>query len=293
MTKRPVVAVGTSSAACPSRRGRVFASTATAASMRHPVTSRPPRSPSRRREKALAKWWGVPPFVPLARHGEGGVSATVSGTVSAPPRLRGGRSRLYVSLQEGSPARTRAGRRAETSGAMFDRLIRAFLVVVGVSAACAWTWPGAFPEADPVAVLVRYHTPNVYRAVVAWYDVAPGVAVFRPGQFLISTSRDLVRSDGRPCGAPVPPSDVAAFAYGRRAGHRRRRWPSPGQSHREPGARMADDPGAGPLYRRVYRRGDFRRGRVRQDVGVYAPVRAPALRLASDESRAARGRAGP
>ena len=25
-----------------------------------------------------------------------------------------------------------------------------------------WTWPGVFPEGDPVAVLVRYHTPNVY-----------------------------------------------------------------------------------------------------------------------------------
>ena len=72
---------------------------------------------------------------------------------------------------------------------MLDRLIRAFLVVVGVSVACAWTWPGAFPEADPVAVLVRYHTPNVYRAVVAWHYVAPGVAVLLAGQFLISTSR--------------------------------------------------------------------------------------------------------
>ena len=72
---------------------------------------------------------------------------------------------------------------------MCDRLIRAFLVVGGVSVACAWTWPGAFPEGDPVAVLVRYHTPNVYRAVVAWYYVAPGVAVFIAGQFLISTSR--------------------------------------------------------------------------------------------------------
>ena len=160
---------------------------------------------------------------------------------------------------------------------MLDRLIRAFLVVGGVSVACAWTWPGAFPEADPVAVLVRYHTPNVYRAVVVWYYVAPGVAVFLAGQFLISHIPDLVRPDGRPCRAPVPPSDVAAFAYGRRAGHRRRRGPSPGQSHREPGSRMADDPGAGPLYRR----GDFRRGRVRQDVGVYAPVRAPTPRLAS------------
>ena len=72
---------------------------------------------------------------------------------------------------------------------MLDRLIRAFLVVGGVSVACAWTWPGAFPEADPVAVPVRSHTPNVYRAVVAWYYVAPGVAVFLAGQFLISTSR--------------------------------------------------------------------------------------------------------
>ena len=42
---------------------------------------------------------------------------------------------------------------------------------------------------DPVAVLVRYHTPNVYRAVVAWYYVAPGVAVFLAGQFLISSAR--------------------------------------------------------------------------------------------------------
>ena len=72
---------------------------------------------------------------------------------------------------------------------MLDRLIRAFLVIGGVSAASAWTWPGAFPEADPVAVLVRYHTPNAYTAVVAWYYVAPGVAALLAGQFLLSTSR--------------------------------------------------------------------------------------------------------
>ena len=72
---------------------------------------------------------------------------------------------------------------------MIDRLLRALLVIGGVSAACAWTWPGAFPAADPVAVLVRFHTPNVYRAAVAWYYVAPGVAAFLAAQFLISTSR--------------------------------------------------------------------------------------------------------
>ena len=166
---------------------------------------------------------------------------------------------------------------------------RAFLFVGGVSVASAWTWPGAFPAADPVAVLVRYHTPNVYRAVVAWYYVAPSVAVFLAGQFLISTSRIWFARMGVSVGLRVPPSDVAAFAFGGWAGDRRRRGPSPGQSHREPGSRMADDPEAWPLYRR----GDFRRGRIRQDVGVYAPVRPPALELARDESRAARGRARP
>ena len=72
---------------------------------------------------------------------------------------------------------------------MLDALLRAFLVIGGVSAACAWTWPGAFPEGDPVAVLVRYHTPTFYAGVVAWYYVAPGVAALLAGQFLISTSR--------------------------------------------------------------------------------------------------------
>ena len=72
---------------------------------------------------------------------------------------------------------------------MLDALLRAFLVIGGISAVAAWTWPGVFPEADPVAVLVRYHTPNFYAGVVVWYYLAPGVAVLLTGQFLISTSR--------------------------------------------------------------------------------------------------------
>ena len=72
---------------------------------------------------------------------------------------------------------------------MLDAVLRAFLVIGGISAVAAWTWPGVFPEADPVAVLVRYHTPNYYAAIVVWYYLAPGVAVLLTGQFLISTSR--------------------------------------------------------------------------------------------------------
>ena len=79
---------------------------------------------------------------------------------------------------------------------MFDRLIRSLLVVGGVSLACAWTWSGAFPDGDPVAVLVRINTPLFYCAVVAWYDMVPGLAVFLAGQFLISTSRIWVTRIG-------------------------------------------------------------------------------------------------
>ena len=147
-------------------------------------------------------------------------------TAGAVSRLGGVAPVRMYPCGEGSPARARAGRSATPSGPIRDALLRAFLVIGDISAACAWTWPGVFPKADPVAVLVRYPTPNMYAAVVAWYDVAPG---------------------------------VAAFAYGGRPGDRRRGGPPPGQSHREPDPRMADNSRA----RTLYRRGDVRRGRLR------------------------------
>ena len=99
---------------------------------------------------------------------------------------------------------------------MLDALVRAFLVIGGVSAACAWTWPGAFPEGDPVAVLVRYHTPNFYAAVVAWYYVAPGVAALLAGQFLISTSRIWFARMGVSLGlrSSLPPWPLSPTADG-------------------------------------------------------------------------------
>ena len=99
---------------------------------------------------------------------------------------------------------------------MIDRLLRALLVIGGVSAACAWTWPGAFPEGDPVAVLVRYHTPNVYAAVVAWYYVAPGVAALLAGQFVLSTSRIWFARMGVTLGlrSPLPTWPLSPTADG-------------------------------------------------------------------------------
>ena len=222
----------------------------------------------------------------------GGVSGPVSGTVSdTPPSPSGGSLPSYLSLREGSLPRpaARAGRSGTPSGPMLDALLRAFLVIGAVSAACAWTWPGVFPEADPVAVLVRYHTPNFYTAVVAWYYVAPGVAVLLIGQFLISTSRiwfarmgvSLGLRSRLPAWPLSPTADGPAIVVGE-VHH-----PVRAIESTTPG--MADNSRAWTLYRR----GDFRRGRLRQNVGLYAPVRAPAPRLASRQSRAATGRARP
>ena len=72
---------------------------------------------------------------------------------------------------------------------MSDRLLRLFVVIGGVACVCAVTWPGPFPVGDPVAVLVRNDTPHVYQAVVAWYYVAPGVAVYLAGLLVVSTAR--------------------------------------------------------------------------------------------------------
>ena len=186
----------------------------------------------------LCRWRGT------ARWGVSATRCQAPG-VRSPPSPFGGVAPvcMYPCGKAPRPARG-PDDRAATSGAMLDRLIRAFLVVGGVSVASAWTWPGAFPEADPVAVLVRSHTPNVYRAVVAWYYLAPGVAVFLAGQLLISTSRIWFARMGVSLGLRSRLPTLAAFAFGGRAGDRRRRGPSPGPSHREPGPRMADDPRA-------------------------------------------------
>ena len=164
-------------------------------------------------------------------------------------------------MQEGSPARARAGRSATPSGPIRDALLRAFLVIGGISAACAWTWPGVFPEADPVAVLVRYHTPNFY-AVVGWYHVAPGVAVFLTGQFLISTSRiwfarmgvSLGLRSRLPAWPLSPTADGPAIVVGE-VHHQVRAIESPTREWL-----MI------PRAQTLYRRGDVRRRRLRQDL---------------------------
>ena len=65
--------------------------------------------PTRTAPAVRGKTGATPPFVPLARHGEGGVSATVSGTVSAPPSPSG-RSLPSVCILAGRLPGPHAGR---------------------------------------------------------------------------------------------------------------------------------------------------------------------------------------
>ena len=134
-----------------------------------------------------------PPFfaLPAERQGGGATEGATEGAtpgVTYSPPLLGGSLPSYVSLREGPPRRRQADT-APRSGGVADAVLRAVVVVLGVSAGAAWTWPGPFPEADPLAVLVRLHTPSFYKVVVGWYYLAPGVAVWLAGQFLLSSSR--------------------------------------------------------------------------------------------------------
>ena len=187
-----------------------------------------------------------PPVLPLVRLVEGR-GATARATA---PSLAKGGSLPSVCIPAGRlthPPEARAA--APTSGAMIDRLLRMFLVIGVVSCACAVTWPGPFPVDDPLAVLVHYHTPNVSQAAVAWYYIAPGVAVYLAWMLVVSTSRIWFARAG--------------IRFGLRA--RLPDWPlSPtsagpaiviGEVHHpvtlvRVRPELARDPGAGALYRR-------------------------------------------
>ena len=70
------------------------------------------------------------------------------------------------------------------------------------------------PEANPVAVLVRDHTPNVYAAVGRLVRRRARRGRVPHGPISHQPVAHLVRPDGRQSRAPVQPSRVATFAYG-------------------------------------------------------------------------------
>ena len=240
MTKRLVGAVGTSSAACPSRGARVFASTATAASMRHPVTSRPPRSPSRRRKKVLAKWWGVlftwpkgPPFSPChfhLRHFSGRHSETNGTDVRSARRPPS--NPVPTLAHHWLPSASRASAPADARGE--EMMATANVMVRGVSSAptrrcCSpvdRNASGAHGDAVPALPALRDDLPvlpiQVGRPVV--HQAAPTLeeitaCVGRLGGVLYRVGeRGLDHFAGcvRPFRGPVPGSSTGTHAARRR-----------------------------------------------------------------------------
>ena len=84
-------------------------------------------------------------------------------------------------------------------------------------------------------------------------------------------------------------ASVADFGNGRETGHRCRRNASPGRGAGGSQPGVARDPGTRTLYRSRHLRG----GRLREDLGVHAPVCPAIVRLASEEPEAAGGGSGP
>ena len=80
---------------------------------------------------------------------------------------------------------------------MLDRLIRAFLVVGSVSVACAWTWPGAFPAADPRRPVGR----RVARGHLCAPPASPHVAMRRFGTRSFSAAQ-LIAQGALPAHIP-------------------------------------------------------------------------------------------
>ena len=246
--------------------------------------------PTRTAPAVRGKTGATPQFCAAgAARRRGGVSHGVRHRVS-PPRLRGGRSRLYVSLPEGSPARTRAGRRATTSAAMLDRRIRC---VPGRRRRQCRVRLDVARRVFPRPIPWRCSSAPTPRTCIApssrGSTSRPAWPCFLAGQLLISTSRIWFARMGVHVGLrsrlpswPLSPSADGPVIVVGEVHH-------PVRAIESPAPAWLTIPERG-LYTGV---AIFRRGRVRQNVGVYAPVRPPALELASDESRAARGGAGP
>ena len=206
-----------------------------------------------------------------------------------PPAIRGvAPVRMYPCGKAPRPARgpddqtRRAARCLTDSSARFSS-----------SAASAPRAPGRGRARSPRAIPWRssssYHTPNFYAGVVVWYYLAPGVAVFIAGQFLISSSRiwfarmgvSLGLRSSLPAWPLSPTADGPAIVVGE-VHH-------PVRAIEIPAPEWLTIPERG-LYTGVAIFGAVGSGKTS---ACMHPFARQLLELASEESRAATGRAHP
>ena len=166
------------------------------------------------------------------------------------------------------------------------------ILIIGGLGCSAWGFlyrPFPLPGDDPMLDLVLYHTPNFYTWIVWWYYLAPAAAVIVGGLVLISVWRVWFSSWGMgipnigmlPTVAPESRKDAGPAIVVGEVHH-----PVKAVESRQP--EMAHHPGARPLHRS----GNLRRRGVRQNLGLYAPIRTANLVLAGPRSPAPGGRPG-
>ena len=141
---------------------------------------------------------------------------------------------------------------------------------------------------NPILDLVAYHTPRFYFWMVWWYYLSPLVAVMLAGLILLAVWRVWFEARSRslaPLGMlpdwPLKPGD-----------------PGPGivvgELHHPVAIRQISNPSWLTIPDRgpVHRRGHIRGRRVRKDLGLHAPLRFTASRLASRKPAPAGGGPG-
>ena len=152
------------------------------------------------------------------------------------------------------------------------------LLAGATAAAAAWVWwPSRHPVPTRSRTLIAMYSPRLHARIRAWNYLAPALAVVG------AWSVGLVWIAGG-CRWPVVGVLPAMAALPVRRGARPRgRRGAP--SGRRPGgavAAVAGDPRDGPLHGHAH----LRRDRLAEDVGLHAPVRAPAPELAGPRTRA-------
>ena len=157
------------------------------------VLDRTPRTAPAERERTGA----TPPFSPLARFGKwGGVPPSVPPGVPSPPAV-GEVAPVcrYPCWKAPRPACGPDDQQRRAARCLTDSSARSWSSAASVSGAPG-RGPARFPR--PIPWRCSSATTSLYRAAVAWYDVASGVAVFLAGQFLIPRwSRVYVASINR------------------------------------------------------------------------------------------------
>ena len=156
------------------------------------------------------------------------------------------------------------------------------LFVLAVAASAGRYFLSPFPPGseNPVVALMALDAPVLLWVMHGWYVAMPGVVVLIGSTLALGVWRVWFESGPRKKHGTGELPPWPHFPIGRETRHRCRGDASPGRCARGSPPGLARDPGTGALHRSRH----FRGGRVREDLGLHAPVCPAIAHLASHES---------